>query len=59
MLFISDGLKFFLSDNNVILSSGDKDGIIAPKYFSKVIDYRLGKFFISILVFYLLKYNSI
>lgn len=34
---LQDGLKFFMSANNVILSSGDKNGIIAPKYFSKVV----------------------
>ncbi|CAE1257683.1 TRPT1 [Acanthosepion pharaonis] len=39
---MQDGLKFFLSANNVILCSGNKDGIVAPKYFSKVIDRKHG-----------------
>lgn len=34
---LADGIEFFLSENNVILSSG-LNGIIHPKYFSKVID---------------------
>ncbi|XP_034951434.1 tRNA 2'-phosphotransferase 1 [Chelonus insularis] len=32
-----DGIKFFESENGIILSSGNADGIIEPKYFSKVI----------------------
>lgn len=35
---IADGIDFFLSDNHVVLSAGDKDGYIAPKYFKAVLD---------------------
>ena len=35
---ISDGIKFEMSANNVILSEGDKYNMIKPKYFAKVID---------------------
>lgn len=35
-LAISEGLKFYRSINNVILSTGDENGIIKPKYFFKV-----------------------
>jgi len=34
---MEDGMKFFVSSNGVILSSGI-DGVIAPKYFAKVVD---------------------
>lgn len=37
-LAIREGLQFFRSANNVILSSGDENGIILPKYFLKVCD---------------------
>nr|CAI5847457.1 unnamed protein product [Callosobruchus analis] len=33
-----DGIKFFRSQNNVILSPGDENGFINPKYFLKVVD---------------------
>mmetsp|Transcript_21450 Transcript_21450/g.42113 ORF Transcript_21450/g.42113 Transcript_21450/m.42113 type:complete len:449 (+) Transcript_21450:152-1498(+) len=33
-----DGIKFFESDNGVILSPGNGDGIIPPKYFKSVTD---------------------
>ncbi|CAH1790725.1 unnamed protein product [Owenia fusiformis] len=35
---MSDGLKFHLSANNVILSSGDKQGYLRPKYFKDVLN---------------------
>ena len=31
-----DGIKFFKSDNGVILSPGNENGIILPKYFKGV-----------------------
>ena len=34
---IEDGYEFYISQNNVILSPGNKDGIIDPKYFLKVV----------------------
>jgi len=33
---IKDGIKFYISSNNVILTEGI-DGVISPKYFKKVI----------------------
>ena len=39
---IEDGFKFFLSDNGVILSPGDDEGFMPPKYFSKVVDMKTG-----------------
>merc|ERR1712228_1170589 len=41
-LAMKDGIKFFLSDNNVILSHG-LNGVIAPKYFAKVVKFENGK----------------
>ena len=38
-----DGYKFFLSTNNVVLSPGNKQGLLPPHYFSKVIDSSSGK----------------
>jgi 2'-phosphotransferase len=40
---LEDGLKFFRSSNNVILSPGDVDGYIKPLYFDKVCDVKSGK----------------
>ncbi|PVD26417.1 hypothetical protein C0Q70_14093 [Pomacea canaliculata] len=37
------GLQFFLSSNNVILSSGDENGVIAPIFFQKVVDRKTGQ----------------
>ena len=33
---MADGLKFFRSSNNVILSPGDESGVITPEYFKQV-----------------------
>lgn len=38
---ISDGIKFFRSENNVILSSG-VNGCLASKYFQKIVDRKSG-----------------
>lgn len=38
------GLQFFISSNKVILSPGNDNGIIEPKYFLKIIDAKTGKF---------------
>lgn len=35
---LADGIAFFLSDNNVILSPGNAEGLILPKYFKAVLD---------------------
>jgi 2'-phosphotransferase len=37
---MSDGIEFFRSRNNVILSSGNSDGVILPKYFKRVINLK-------------------
>lgn len=37
-LAITEGLQFYKSLNNVVLSPGDKDGFIRPKYFLRVCD---------------------
>ncbi|CAH1965669.1 unnamed protein product [Acanthoscelides obtectus] len=42
---LSDGIEFFKSVNNVILSPGDDNGIIKPKYFHKVVDKHNRKLF--------------
>jgi RNA:NAD 2'-phosphotransferase (TPT1/KptA family) len=39
---IADGLKFFLSTNGVVLSSG-RDGVIGVEYFKNVTDKKGGK----------------
>ena len=36
-LAIQDGIKFWISHNGVILSSGNKDGCLEPKYFKKIV----------------------
>jgi 2'-phosphotransferase len=40
---IDAGLKFFLSDNGVILTEGDVDGLLKPEFFDKVEDARSKK----------------
>jgi len=40
---MEDGLEFYQSANNVILCSGNQDGVILPKYFEKVKNRRSGK----------------
>lgn len=40
---LAGGLKFFRSANNVILSSGNEEGIISPEYFAEVREYPSGK----------------
>lgn len=42
--FFSDGIKFFLSSNKVILSEGDHEGAIHPKYFQRVMQIRPSNF---------------
>ena len=36
-LAIGDGIKFWISHNGVILSYGNKDGCLEPKYFKKIV----------------------
>lgn len=42
---LESNLKFYRSPNGVILSPGNADGIIEPKFFSKVCDIKSGKFY--------------
>jgi len=37
-LALSEGIKFFISDNGVILTPGNESGILESKYFKKVCD---------------------
>jgi len=39
---MKDGIEFFISENGVILTPGDKSGYIPPKYFEKVISSKTG-----------------
>jgi len=39
---LKDGFKFFVSTNNVILSPGDEDGYIPPRYF-RLVENRQGE----------------
>jgi 2'-phosphotransferase len=41
-LALEDGLKFYRSANNVILTPGNEVGLLEPKYFSKVKDIKKG-----------------
>jgi 2'-phosphotransferase len=41
-----DGMKFYMSENNVILTEG-LNGFISPKYFSRVEDRKTGKVLFS------------
>ena len=36
-LSVADGLEFYRSANNVILSPGNADGLLLPKYFESVV----------------------
>jgi 2'-phosphotransferase len=40
---IDAGLKFWLSENGVILSEGNENGYILRKFFLKVVDVKLGE----------------
>lgn len=39
---IADGVSFFLSDNHVVLSPGNGDGLVETKYFKAVLDAKTG-----------------
>jgi len=40
---IDSGLKFWLSENGVILSEGDVNGCMSRRFFLKVVDVKLGE----------------
>lgn len=40
---LDDGIKYYESDNGVILTRGNKEGYLLPKYFSKVVDVLTGE----------------
>ena len=40
---LPDGIKFYKSANGVILTSGDEQGFLRPKYFRKIVDAKTGR----------------
>lgn len=40
---MKDGFEFFISDNKVVLSPGDANGVIPAKYIKKAVDRATGK----------------
>lgn len=48
---LNDGIPFYKSSNDVILSTGNAEGIIENKYFLKVIDSKTG----NLIYFYLIQ----
>ena len=42
-LCFTDGIKFYYSNKFIIVSPGDEDGCLLPKYFSKAINLRSGE----------------
>jgi len=43
LLYFSDGILFYASENNVILTSGNPNGFLEPKYFSKAVNRGTGE----------------
>ena len=37
-LAMNDGIKFYRSENGVILTEGDQNGLLLPKYFLDIIN---------------------
>ena len=35
---LNDGIEFTLSDNKVLLTPGNEDGYLLPKYFTSIVD---------------------
>ena len=40
---LASGLKFWFSDNGVILTEGDENGYLSRKFFQKVVDIQHGE----------------
>lgn len=40
---LRDGIKFYESDNGVILTAGNADGFLEPKYFHRVLQVATGE----------------
>ena len=45
---VADGIKFFKSANGVILTPGDEQGFLKPKYFKKIVDAKTGRVSLSV-----------
>lgn len=45
---LADGIKFYKSSNGVILSPGNTEGILEPKYFQKILTNNVTKTQISL-----------
>lgn len=48
---LTDGIKFYESENGVILTEGNTQGILETKYFDKVIEIKTGMFFFLFALF--------
>lgn len=42
---LADGIKFYESENGVILTSGNEKGYLEPKYFTKAVNILTGKLY--------------
>lgn len=42
-----DGIKFYESENGVILTAGNEKGYLEPKYFSKIVNISTGMLWLS------------
>ena len=40
---ISDGFEFFVSENGVVLSEGNHEGVLPVKYFEKIVNRKTGE----------------
>ena len=47
-IHVSDGITFFKSENDVILSAGNANGVIPPKHFKHVYNIRTSKYYMCV-----------